>query len=424
VVKIRDNDLLTISTVKFIDNRDLLSDTSGTFDTNWKNATQHWTASDPTATLPVCYACTDSMSCKITVAGNYDANRTFLVRMKWTYNLGDDQSCAYSSWTNLTTDTTVLLPFTFHTYFAQQRAYYDLDSTLSWEFKTANDGEDRGEDGDMGESQHPLYITYSAPVSGAEMYHTTVHLGCVAAGSMSAPSDEADVFNAIWTKIASKLNYKVNMVNGVVTTGELLTYYGKEPIGIKPDVTVANIIAGATYMIQDGEYITELPSLAREVVVADEGGFSHRSLLKYGDGTCGSWQRFAYNIFGSQGISVERMDIVRVGTLENTGNSGKIRILEMRVNPSLQGQGLVTPKENTWSNHAIFVYNNEIYDPSYGVAYGHKDSALSLFINNLHSIGYSENTPHDGYGWEYTPTKYPIDITPGDFVFALPFDSN
>lgn len=83
----------------------------------------------------------------------------------------------------------------------------------------------------------------------------------------------------------------------------------------------------------------------------------------------------------------------------------------------LTGQGGGVPLENTWKNHALVLYRDKVYDPSYGVCYGTYSNKeyLTLFISNLESIGYTKSGSRLGYGFIYEPKKTSTEISISDF---------
>ena len=227
---ISDNDLFVLSSVTFQNNLNLKSDTPSSFGVSWGSST-HWTNNNPSATLPIAYACDANMRCRAAVTGLKDDSLTFQVQAEWEHGV--------SEWVTLTNGI-ALATFT-ETILSQlgsRQALYDADFTLTWKFRVAGEEEART----FGESVNPLYITYKTPVSEAKLYHSVVHIGCAAAtGTIPAntESEEGDdepeearlsreegvIFVAIWEQFALLTMHKVKMVNGeVVEDDDLLTY--------------------------------------------------------------------------------------------------------------------------------------------------------------------------------------------------------
>ncbi|MBP5622632.1 MAG: hypothetical protein J6X44_11530 [Thermoguttaceae bacterium] len=390
-VRIRDDDKLFLNTLQYRNNLNLVSDSAETFGTRWQDAV-HWRTDDRALTLPVAYSGDATMSCNVTVAGQRDYSQTFQIRMKWNYG----EATAYSAWATVCDNFAELdLKDSFSELFGRPKAYCDPKAILEWEFRTTSE-ETRGSDGDMGSSVNPLYVTYKAPTNvGRFCFHSLVHLGCLAASS--AEGDDARVFQALWNMIASKSITKVKLSDGAVVDDELLYYYGKE---VSPDVNVSlsdvRKSLSATYDHRLTKYVVDQePSLARQVEL-DSGnpygsGLTVDTLLRYKDGTCGTWQDFAVNLCGIQGLKCVRVDVV---VNDETYNAFKI-------DPKLVGQGKTTPRENSWDGHALFQYGENVYDPSYGLSYGPRDSFLGVFASNLHSVGKESPAVYGSYGWTY-----------------------
>ncbi|MDO5308575.1 MAG: hypothetical protein Q4G03_03645 [Planctomycetia bacterium] len=421
--RIKDNDVFRVSTVKFLDNLDLLSDSTDSFGTNWKNLT-HWYKDDSTKTLPVAYSSDAAMKCQITLDGISDYTQTYQVRMKWNRLNG---SAVYSDWQTVSvySPCVVELNSNFASIFGCTQAYYDSSSEIDWEFKISGD-DDRDELGEMGTSSNPLYVAYKAPLSGCTNYLSLMHLGCSSAYAANASTD-ASVFQAIWNVVAAMSIHKVDCVNGAIVNGDLLTYYGQEPSSEYFKDKLYDELA--VTKLSDTDYLVDqVPSLAREVAYKSNNeytlvvsGSGVDSLLYYTDGTCNAWRDLAYHLFRIQGISVEKMAF----RVKNDRY--------LKVKPNILGQGGVVPKESIWQGHALIDFNGVIYDPSYGLCYGVLEFALTKFIENLHSIGIStankktneteenDETEYLKYGWTYTPVYESKYIIKDDFtILYLP----
>ena len=207
--------------------------------------------------------------------------------------------------------------------------------------------------------------------------------------------------------------HKVKMENGAVAEeNDLLTYYGKD---VEVSSSNSEIKQLLSYTDDSGNIAyDQSPSRAREFTINNvDECFETIGLLKHSDGTCDAWMNFALDVFRSQGMDVQGGGIV----LSPQGGSG---LYQFKVCPTLHGQGNVTPRENTWGGHAIFTYQNTVYDPSYGNVYGaYGTEALGNFIGNLDSIGIRQvATPVlNGYGYKYTPTKDAAQIQVSDVYF-------
>ncbi|MBQ9873515.1 MAG: hypothetical protein IJM30_03540 [Thermoguttaceae bacterium] len=411
VVNIRDNDTLSLVTVQYRDNMSLVSDTEDplsynpqyVFGYNWQNCI-HWYSYNSDLTLPVAYTSDSTMKCRVTVTGLLDSTQTYQVRMKWTYKIGGTTLTTQSGWGTVSNSIAeVTLNSSFRMFLGQMATYYDLESLLEWEFRTTCENT-RGADGNMGSNSNPLYITYKAPTNVSSYnYHSLIHIGCVAA-SGSACSD-AQVFQAIWSVISSKSITKVRMHNGVVENDGTLYYYGRDVDNtgcFTADSSDIMDYLSVTLTSSPIDYIEDqYPSLARQICLDSNHfygtGSTVSTLLRYKDGICDAWQDFAINLYGLQGIMCNRVS-VRAMTANISGG-----MTALKVNSNLQGQGGVTPRENTWHGHALIQYNGNVYDPSYGCTYGSRETFLTTFITNLHSVGVIWYTPNLGYGRTYHP---------------------
>ena len=391
---IRDNDKLELITVQYQDNLALVSDTIGSFGTNWQNEI-HWRASNSALTLPVAYCSDDVMSCQVMVTGLLDPTQTYQVRMKWTYQSANTSNTVYSGWSTVSNSyANVDLGSSFISLFGYQGAYYDLQSSLEWEFRTTSEAT-RGVDGAMGSSVNPLYVTYKDPSNmTCSIYHSLVHISCVASKPVVGSDDQ--IFQALWNKISSKSITKVKLNNGVVEDDEILYYYGKDTTSTN-NYNVLKGILSVTKLPSDIYVIDQTPSLAREkdaILSLNNLSSNAVSLLLYKDGTCDSWQDFAVNLCRVQGLACNKVSVSVLNTSQAPYNA-------LKVNPSLTGQGEVVPRENTWAGHSLIQYNGNVYDPSYGLSYGSRNNFLASFISNLHSVGDEQAIQYQDYGLTY-----------------------
>ena len=441
LVDILDNDHFVLNSVSFTNNLDLLSDMNGTgtaaFGAHWGNAT-HWTRNNPSATLPVAYACDDYLACQASVAGLKDESEFFQIQAVW-------GGCE-SGWVPLTNGAAfVAFADTLLSQLGGRQALYDEDFTLTWKFRAFGEVEERT----FGESVNPLYVTYKTPVSGAHLYHTVVHIGCAVTSGIVPENlvdledpenpenpettqgeteeeteeerlarEEKMIFDAIWSEFTLLSIHKVKMENGaVVEENDLLTYYGKD---VEVSAHNSQIKLGLSYTYDNGDITyDQSPSRAREFAQNTPNPndpmaecFNTSGLLKHSDGTCGAWMKFALDVFRSQGMTVQGYGI-------RLTPQGASDIYKFKVSPTLPGQGFMRPRENTWGDHAVFTYQNKVYDPSYGTVYGaYGTEALGNFIGVLDSIGKRQSTTlSNGYGYKYTPTKNASQIQVSDVYF-------
>ena len=419
---IRDNDKLELVTVQFKNNLNLTSDTEESFGVSWQNRI-HWYSDDFTRTLPVAYSSNESMKCQAIITGQLDPTQTYQIRMKWNYRIDDETHTFSSGWETLSdSSVTTELLSSFRSILGQQRAtYYDLHSSVEWEFRTTSEAT-RGADGYMGANVNPLYVTYKTPGTiSSPIYHSLVHIGCVAANSTSCSNDQ--VFASIWSKISSKTITKVKLNSGIVIDDTLLYYYGRdidESGSLTADEDDVLNYLSATKISGTNTYITDQSaSLARQIRLDTNilNGYTlptGDSLLYYKDGTCDVWRDFAINLCGIQGLSCSSVNI-EVNASENVNS--------FKIDPTLTGQGGVTPRENTWSGHALIRYNDYVYDPSYGLAYGEYDTFLTSFISKLDSVGNETDVVHSPYGHTYEAAYSGATISSSLFTLDPPIST-
>jgi hypothetical protein len=399
---IEDNDKLLLTTISFLNNLNLISDTEGSFGTSWQTGT-HWNYEYQDETLPVAYSSGGSnniLSCEASIFGLIDPDLYYSIEVQFTWSGGGT-----SEWISFYDDGTYTaeLSETFAELFGQQQAYYEAASTLTWDFKV--DGEDRGT---FGESVNPIYVTYSDPVAGSTLYHTVVHTGCAAASEIG--ETEQAVFDAIWEKFQSLSISKINFIDGVIEEGETLTYYGKDCSASTVDaIKVTLPITSVTNTIQSP---SQFPSLAREFArqYVSSLTWTTQGLLSKTDGTCGAWQDFCVSVFGAQGIVTDKLGI-------NVNN--EIEAFEVKTGTA--GQGTDSPRESIWGDHAVIEYNGSIYDPSYGLEYGAKSGALLEFmLTSVESVGcyrpLQSGEDKQGYGFIYESYGF-LDYSKVDYYF-------
>ncbi|MDO4570694.1 MAG: hypothetical protein Q4D38_09945 [Planctomycetia bacterium] len=190
--------------------------------------------------------------------------------------------------------------------------------------------------------------------------------------------------------------HKVDIKNGKVVQGELLTYYGKDLLGSAHEASVLACLA-----VEDGVQ-NQTPSLAREILV--EGlpisGGGADVILRYFDGRCGNWAEFMTEVVKTQGFDASVRNIRAVNGYA------------FKVDPTIKGQGNAIPRENVWPDHATVFYNGTIYDPSYGVCYGDVSTALDELAKNIVSVGIYDISKLKQQGLQYTGfISYTTDTT-------------
>ncbi len=397
-----DDDTFSLDSVTFQNHLNLRPDPTTT---NWNPnpwTGPHWVKNQSAATLPVAYACTENakMSCEAAVSGATDSTCGYQLRAVWEYG-GEtfttpwqDFSGSYSGFGYIDEDISVTFSDTFRNIFKGQQAYYADNFTLTWEFKIV--GEDTVRE--IGDSVTPLYVTYDAPLNGAQLYHTVVHTGCKAASGIKTET-EFTIFSKIWEKFESLNIPNVDLVNGAVVEGETLTYYGKELSPNDSDYTT--VFNSLEYVYNGGPrndnnsyFAVQKPTQARKNSYIGHPGTD--GLLATGDGTCGAWQEFAAFVVRAQGIDLQRIDIQ---IKENIYN------LQFAVYSEIPGQG-GAPKEHIWPDHAVIFYENRYYDPSYGLVY---DDLQDFIISSGVTLGITSDNTYQGsrtdiygqYGYEF-----------------------
>ncbi|MBP5622675.1 MAG: hypothetical protein J6X44_11750 [Thermoguttaceae bacterium] len=205
----------------------------------------------------------------------------------------------------------------------------------------------------------------------------------------------------------------------------MLTYYGKDASGTEV-LNITSMVNGIPTPVQTtipnvlkiesvGDVIQdpiEFPTVARKRRLLDNSGLTDTaSLLVHQDGICGVWQSFMIDVLKTQGVVANALEIVVKDNLS---------VSSFKVKSTALGQGNATPKECIWPNHAVVEFDNNVYDPSYGLEYGIKTYALADFmIKSIDSIGSFrrkyQNEVTQGYGYVYTAAMGPYLI--GDYYF-------
>lgn len=191
------------------------------------------------------------------------------------------------------------------------------------------------------------YITWDDPAGDAP-FETCLYIGCQAAEDMGSTKTEEEVVDAIFTQGFAGLN--VERVDGTQ-----LLYYGP--------------------------YSSVNPPPA--------DAFTTTGLLANGDGRCGAWGNFFFDVLRAQGIT----STVR-GIKPKDMPGATVYCFVVR--PTLPGQGNRFPP-NTFANHAVVTYGTRIYDPSYGHAYttliAWEDASLETLVY-IDSKGHTLSLPN------------------------------
>jgi hypothetical protein len=235
------------------------------------------------------------------------------------------------------TGTTVIMPATRSTTaFPNTIKYYNKADgtafTLNWSISV---------DGGttwvaINSTKHTVYVTLGDPQTSATQ-ETVFYLGCKNQGTQTDP---ATVANTIFNEFTS---LKVCRVG--TTTG--LQYWG----------AWASSAAAQT---------------------ANPDCFHTAGLLKNGDGRCGAWARFLYDVFAAQGLSgVQIEDIEPIAPAGYTGEyifvkNWNLTDLSSPVDlPGIPGQSNPNPPSyfSSPGAHAMVGFSGALYDPSYGAKY-------------------------------------------------------
>lgn len=175
---------------------------------------------------------------------------------------------------------------------------------------------------DAGSSNDQMYVTLS---SVGRAYHTRVHLATAGLKGMKR-DNKAGIIGGIWSAFASR---SICHATDQCSTADAFKYWGaissQDPGEGKPE-----------YFSTDG-------------------------LLKNGDGRCGAWQAFFIDVLKVQGINAEQFNIV---PKDKSGYMTPDVISLLIVKP-IPAQGNPSPQQS-FSNHALVLVENQLYDPSYG----------------------------------------------------------
>jgi hypothetical protein len=220
-------------------------------------------------------------------------------------------------------------------------------------------------------------VTYKNPESGTPLYHTVVHTGCEAA--YGEAGGELAVFDIIWDEFEGRSIKKINIEDGAIVEGEILSYYGKE---LENPANEPLIRAVIPTFVSDNDGDDDIDTVAAHQHPTRAREFARRRpgltdtleglLLKY-DGICDAWQQSGVFVYWAQGIVVVPQKIVpAVGAPQG-----------FRVRDDLVGQGGAIPGENIFPYHTVFTYSSRVYDPSYGLSY----ADLGEFAQNVLDMG-------------------------------------
>ena len=440
-IVVKDADALKLTQVQFYNNLSLISDMPGASfgDEDWKEFI-HWqkrtqeVEGETVETLevyPIAYSSSAELGCNFKVEGTVDPSAAYSVRFIWKDVVSEWTPITFNSGSSTSQVAQQTLGQTFAEYFGVNKALYEAESTIRWEFRVNGEVCQTLEDDVLvdnyrvfEESVNPLYVTYKAPLEGAALFHTVVHTGCAAAsgfgdslvengeGETVVENGEETVFNKIWAKFESRQIPKMCLQDGQVvvqtnamfvddpnyqnqTNGEelLLSFYGKPVSAAQENYFKQNAVLYAARETYSHNYDYDSPSLAR-YASCNETPLWTSQLLKYSDGICDGWAEFAKSVFGAQGIFVRRCALnVDESKIYNKFNTTLDH--NFRVKPAYaQGGEQLVPLESIWHGHALFGYNGVVYDPSYGVDYGEVAECCSLFASHIEEmVTYDSTSP-------------------------------
>ena len=373
-VTIIDNDTLALENVEFTGNLDLISDmdhetdAKRKFGVSWKTGL-HWVKGNIDKTLPVAYSCGDEeyrLKANAEFSGTIEGDPT--IEARFIAN-GFPNGAFYSGWVEVGVDFLTLSALmasnatalkTFREIYCVQQPDFIGQMELEWEMRIDGDDDDIRSIG--GSSLNPLYITREDPIAGP-LYHTVVHVGCVAAKEQST---ETAVFDAIWAEFsgASIAIFSKKIQNGVVSDNNALYYYG---IAVKD--AQGNMVTNPVAIYPESKY--KSLALSEGIDATDE-------LLRRKDGQCRAWALFMGDILAVQGISSSIVSVATTqanGTIKYTDPATGIKYDLTPANlrgifmfdDSLGKHHGVAPMSRVFGLHFVLLYGDSYYDPSNGI---------------------------------------------------------
>jgi hypothetical protein len=206
----------------------------------------------------------------------------------------------------------------------------------------------------VGTTTHPVYLTFRRP--GIDpIYHTVVHLGSAYGKNAENHESETSVVAAIWDNFKDRTVKRVAVsADWQISEGTQMVYWGPQSLGL-----------------------------------AEENAASTTSfLLAYADGKCKAWTNLLEDVLAAQGIGANQKTIVpkpvsfAIGAMdgiliknytfsaadaEQIPNYGPVYLAGFGTHSAagIAGQGNPDPPSR-FVNHEIVIYNDKIYDPSYG----------------------------------------------------------
>ncbi len=352
-IKVVDNDTLTLEKVKFEADLPMVADPG---QTAW--ATDYdWVKNLPAKTNPVAYSngnTTNKLQAKSEYSGAIEAGLTVEVRFIAKGMPGGDQKSGWIGVNGTTLKAGVANALkTFRQIYGGQKADALAQLQFEWEIRVG------GDDNDIrkvnGVNTNPFYLTYGDSPGSGTLYHTVVHVGCVAAKGKTTVQT---VFDAIWGKFSGDdICIKTVMMNDgavIYNPNGKLYYYG----------------------IVD-------PSGATQLTVARLNGVGNtEGLLRHKDGSCGAWAWFLSDTLKAQGLSANVVNIAgQAGPFNRYGQTVTHQWLS--ADPDKGKHHGQKPLENRWVNHVIVEYNGSYYDSSYGVAYGAGEAGRTAIVHSL-----------------------------------------
>lgn len=194
----------------------------------------------------------------------------------------------------------------------------------------------------IGETRHPLYITFDTPIGNGPYNETCVWLGCTAARGKTT---EESVFNAIWNKFQS--------MNITTRDGRPLCYY------------------------KDGAQTGSI--------------FTTNDLLYNGDGQCTAWSDLFFTTINSQGIEGVYKYKIQPNNKIAVMNNNIYSLLGFKQKGSefqgMSNENYIGPSELIFGNHQFNMYNNKIYDVSMKNTYS--ENIEDYLRNNITYIFYN-----------------------------------
>ena len=246
-------------------------------------------------------------------------------------------------------------------------------------------------------SETPVYVCLKPPI-GNELYRTVVHLACASDDTIS----ESEAVDRTWDQFKGSAN--------VTTWDNQPLYYYKPNSTMSQNVTTAKELLSSTLRTgQCGAWV-DLFRLALRVngIIANRTSARATSLTPEGvrDGILvKQWSAFANPPFYKAGLW--RLILRNASSDMTIGHGGGNLVYgDLTNGTGLPGQNAATPSQKVFSQHLIVKYNNQYFDPSYGVSYGGAGDFQNQAIAGFIFRDTESATPPLEYWWKvYKPSE-------------------